>query len=210
MTHLTISDHFASIEQQIATQGYAVIDSLMPESEIKALHSAARQWYQDELFRAAKIGKLHQKQKRQDIRSDEICWIHDWSEPGLTELKVLFDQLQLFCRRSLFLPIKHYEAHLAVYHPGSFYLWHRDRHKLFPSRQLSAVFYLNELSSGQGGRLEIKPTKLQKIVSIRPKAGRLVLFPSDQLHQVSMTSSERWSVTCWFRDDMPHSPLPAL
>lgn len=207
---MNLADHFALAKEQLAEQGFAVVDNVLPNDLVVSLKQKAMAWYEQGLYRPARIGKLDEQQKRTDIRSDEICWIDDWREPELAALKELYDQLVIFARRGLYLPITHYEAHLAVYWPENFYLWHRDRHKRYPSRLISSVFYLNDLNSEDGGTLQIRPLGRKGIENIQPKSGRLVVFLSQLRHQVLATQKQRWSVTCWLRDDMPNSPIPIL
>lgn len=63
--------------------------------------------------------------------------------------------------------------------PGEFYHWHIDggSHE-FSQRQLVAVWYLNDVP-GPGGETQF----LYQDVSVRPEAGKLILFPPFWTHE---------------------------
>jgi hypothetical protein len=65
------------------------------------------------------------------------------------------------------------------YLPGEFYHWHIDggSHE-FSQRQLVAIWYLNDVP-GPGGETQF----LYQDVSVRPEAGKLVLFPPFWTHE---------------------------
>lgn len=80
--------------------------------------------------------------------------------------------------------------------PGEFYHWHIDggSHD-FAARQLVAIWYLNSLA-GEGGETEFHHQQ----VSIRPEAGKLLLFPPfwTHLHRgKTLRSGRKYIATTW-------------
>jgi hypothetical protein len=80
--------------------------------------------------------------------------------------------------------------------PGEFYHWHIDggSHE-FSQRQLVAVWYLNDVA-GPGGETEFS----FQGVRIRPKAGKLLLFPPFWTHEhrgVTLQAGVKYIATTW-------------
>ena len=80
---------------------------------------------------------------------------------------------------------------------GEFYHWHVDggSHE-FSSRQLVAIFYLNDLSDDQGGKTEF----LNQNLSIKPETGKLILFPPLWTHKHRgqiVSSGQKYIATTW-------------
>ena len=82
------------------------------------------------------------------------------------------------------------------YQPGEFYHWHIDggSHQ-FAHRQLVALWYLNDVP-GPGGETQF----LYQDVSVRPEAGKLVLFPPFWTHEhraVRVEQGVKYIATTW-------------
>jgi predicted 2-oxoglutarate/Fe(II)-dependent dioxygenase YbiX len=108
------------------------------------------------------------------------------------------------------------EPTFLVYRPGDFFEPHRDytENQNAPDtvrrRRVSAVVFLNDESAGgvvgeyEGGSLAfyglLKDPRCRHIgIPVRGKAGMLVAFPSDVLHQVSpVAKGERFTIVSWF------------
>jgi SM-20-related protein len=107
---------------------------------------------------------------------------------------------------SLYLGLKEYEGHFALYPEGAVYQKHIDQFKTGPGNQerlISVIFYLNEdWGDDQGGELVLyNPYDHQKILeTITPKLGRLACFLTENLpHEVLMATRPRYSLTGWLR-----------
>jgi len=80
--------------------------------------------------------------------------------------------------------------------PGEFYHWHIDggSHS-FSHRQLVAIWYLNDVE-GPGGETEFRYQE----VAIRPRAGKLILFPPFWTHEhrgVTLEKGVKYLATTW-------------
>jgi len=80
--------------------------------------------------------------------------------------------------------------------PGEYYHWHIDggSHE-FSQRQLVAVWYLNDVD-GPGGETEF----LFQGVKVRPRQGKLVLFPPFWTHEhrgVTLETGVKYIATTW-------------
>lgn len=80
--------------------------------------------------------------------------------------------------------------------PGEYYHWHIDggSHE-FSQRQLVAIWYLNDVP-GPGGETEF----LYQDVKIKPKQGRLLLFPPFWTHEhrgVTLKEGVKYIATTW-------------
>lgn len=82
------------------------------------------------------------------------------------------------------------------YRPGEFYHWHIDggSHE-FSQRQLVALWYLNDVA-GPGGETQF----LYQDVSIRPRRGKLILFPPFWTHEhraATLQAGVKYIATTW-------------
>ncbi|HHI75616.1 MAG TPA: 2OG-Fe(II) oxygenase [Gammaproteobacteria bacterium] len=77
-------------------------------------------------------------------------------------------------------PFKDMGYQIQRYLPGEYYHWHIDggSHQ-FADRQLVALWYLNDVPEGAGGRTQF----LYQDVSVRPEQGKMVLFPPFWTHE---------------------------
>jgi len=193
--------HLESGLEILARNGYAVLDSVLPEDTIEQLLETARLSYQHGQFHPGRVGQGVKKTRHLVVRGDEILWITDWSSPSFAKVESFFKEIQSHLRSFLYLPIKRFESHFAFYPAGTHYLRHKDRHRSNPSRLISCVIYLSPWPDQGGGELVLYPTQKTPIV-IEPNAGRMILFLSELEHEVRPTRAERWSLTAWFRDDL--------
>ena len=77
-------------------------------------------------------------------------------------------------------PFKDMGYQIQRYLPGEYYHWHIDggSHQ-FADRQLVALWYLNDVPEGAGGRTQF----LYQDVSVRPEQGKMGLFPPFWTHE---------------------------
>lgn len=196
----------ADLSQKMADEGFVVMPQALAEPTVRQLLDFARAKFQAGGFAPAEIGRQQDRSRESSIRGDHSLWIDNWHEnPELAAAHDLFTEIQEMGRRELFLSLRRFEAHLAMYPPGAGYAPHLDQHRAHPHRQLSVVLYLSDQHEGDGGELVIHNTLTQKSANIvvRPKAGTLVMFLSAKIvHEVRATTKERWSLTGWIRDDL--------
>ena len=81
--------------------------------------------------------------------------------------------------------------------PGEYYHWHIDggSHE-FADRQLVAIWYLNDVAEDGGGATQFEYQQ----VSVRPEAGKLLLFPPFWTHQhrgETLASGRKYIATTW-------------
>ncbi|MCV5334740.1 2OG-Fe(II) oxygenase, partial [Escherichia coli] len=80
------------------------------------------------------------------------------------------------------------------YEEGDFYQKHLDCFKGNENRRLTTVFYMNESwTEKDAGELVVYDLNDNKIATIPPQSGRLLLFLSEQFpHEVLPTNAERF------------------
>ena len=195
-----IQNHFETIANGLAENGYAAVDQFLDEAEVKNILALGR--FYDGSLRKAGIGKEN-KHINEAIRGDYIHWIN--KETVGSDLKLYLnrlDQLRIFLNQNLFLSLKDYEVHLARYPIGSYYKRHLDQFKSDDHRKVSVIFYLNEnWKEHEGGQLRMYLKN--KPLDYFPLAGRLVCFRSDMIeHEVLPATRERLSITGWMLDQL--------
>ena len=157
-------------------------------------------------FTQAAVGHGSTKSVHTQIRGDSTLWLEDCKSPELQKgIADFLQELQQELNQSLFLGLKRFESHFALYPPGAGYQKHIDNHQGLSHRRITFVLYLNEdWQTTDGGELSLFDPQVptQKIHSIKPHLGNLVLFRSELFpHQVEESFKTRKSLTGWFRDD---------
>lgn len=188
------------IANDLADQGYSSQMDVFSNSIVSALQQEALHLQQQGAFKTAGIGHDDILTIKKNIRRDKILWLDDAPDnPNLSIFIKFLENLKAGLNKRLFLGLKDYEAHFAVYEPGDFYAKHRDRFQKQDTRQVSLVFYLNpQWCEADGGELVLYGEKdIPKLV-ISPIANRLVCFLSDHLHEVKPVNRKRVSITAWF------------
>lgn len=194
----------AALIDTLATRGWCVVDGfLSPIRAAELRESLFGRWSNDE-FRAAGVGRGDSWELRPDVRTDRVRWLDPATvTPAEAYYLARMEALRMGINQALFLGLFDFEAHFAVYPPGTYYRKHLDQFVGRGNRTLSAVLYLNEgWGADDGGELRLytdpaDETHSQELV---PQAGRLVLFLSARfLHEVLPAKRERMSVTGWFR-----------
>ncbi len=203
MVNNELTSQLNKLADQIAENGFAVIDDFLSNEEIDSV--LALQGFKNGLlqFKKAGIGKNQDKQINEAIRGDYIQWIDpNNAEPPLLTYLDRIKQVIAFVNQSLFLSLKDCEVHQTIYPIGSFYKRHLDQFKKDDHRKLSVICYLNkDWKQADGGQLRMFIGHESK--DILPVAGRLVCFRSDLLeHEVLPATRERLSLTGWLIDKM--------
>lgn len=184
--------------------GWVEIKNYFPKALVNSLYDYAFTLSEKDKFRQASIKNQFFKEKNLNIRRDSIFWIDNWHKTAaLSDYKVEIDRIQELLREELRVSIKSFEGHLAYYSEGDYYKKHIDQHLSTKHRQVSFVTYLNQ---SEGGELIIYNRNNKKLIDqvIRPEPGKLVVFLSPLIfHEVKKTLSERFSLTGWYRDDLP-------
>ena len=201
MVNNELTSQLNKLADQIAENGFAVIDDFLSNEEIDRI--LALQGFKNGLlqFKKAGIGKNQDKQINEAIRGDYIQWIDpNNAEPPLLTYLGKLKQMIAFVNQSLFLSLKDCEVHQTIYPIGSFYKRHLDQFKKDDHRKLSVICYLNkDWKEADGGQLRMFIGHESK--DILPVAGRLVCFRSDLLeHEVLPATRERLSLTGWLID----------
>ncbi|MGE3609354.1 MAG: 2OG-Fe(II) oxygenase [Bacteriovoracaceae bacterium] len=153
-------------------------------------------------FIQAKVGKI-QRERREDIRGDYTLWL-DPANPQMAfkEITTFLEDLKKRLNQKLYLGLKEFEYHLAIYPKDSFYKIHLDRFEVDSSRCVTFIFYLTpNWIKGDGGELVIYDKQGNVLQIIEPLGGTLVCFLSDEFpHEVKMALKERRSLTGWIHN----------
>lgn len=192
------------ILEQLGLNGWVCQDNFLEEDVIDSLLSYLDILLSNELMQPAAIGHGQRLKLHKSIRLSHTCWIDDWSfSEGLVYTRLLLEKLQNSLNQYFFLSLKRFESQLASYPIGGYYKKHLDQIKGRGHRQVSLIIYLNDCDSGGELVLFDKDDKTKKVIEIKPKKGRCVIFFSSQVyHEVLPTHYSRFSFTTWFRDDL--------
>ncbi len=163
-----------------------------------------------ELQRAG-IGRGSEHTVAETVRGDRTRWLRADSAPQLAFLERM-ESLRLAINRQLMLGLFDYEAHFALYPPGSFYKRHLDSFRGSNARVVTTVVYLTpDWRAEDGGELVLyDPDDGRPMAEVRPRAGTLVSFFSERIpHEVRPTRRARASIAGWFRRNPAGLPDPA-
>ncbi|MBQ0746708.1 MAG: 2OG-Fe(II) oxygenase [Marinobacter sp.] len=168
---------------------------------------------QSDALKIAGIGRGSALIQDRSVRRDKIAWLQG-STPSQAALFDFLDNLRTGLNQRLFLGLKRFEAHYATYHCGDFYKPHVDSFQGRASRIVSLVLYLNDdWQPTDGGALRIYSRGSESDAGglVLPEAGRVALFMSEEIrHEVLEAHRTRYSLACWFRQDVIPLPLSAL
>lgn len=189
--------------------GWAVLEDFLRPDFVALLRDDLVALDQAERFHKAGIGRESDFVRREDIRSDRICWLENETQTQ-QEFMAMLDQLMTAVNRRLFLGMNHYEAMYAIYEPGQFYKKHVDSFKGQRNRIMTLVFYLNPgWTADMGGELLLYPEEGENpIATLLPKAGTVAAFLSEEFpHEVLTAHATRYSIAVWFRIREGEIPL---
>ncbi len=196
------------VADELAEKSYTIIDDFLSGNEVDELLGAFRRHREEENFQKAGIGNAHLYTIDREVRGDYIKWIDpEVAFPAALDFLKKIEDLMQSLNRMLFLSLKDFECHYAIYPPGTFYEKHLDQFKSTNNRKISFAFYLNQnWGEGDGGELRIYTDGGH--LDVAPVSGRLALFRSDIVeHEVITTLKDRYSITGWMRDrpvDLPY------
>jgi len=188
-----------NVIDDLVDHGYSVRPGFLAPELVAGLRRELRLLHRGERLRAARIGKDEQEQLRRDIRGDQIRWLE-----GETPVQRAFldqmDALRETLNRELFLGLEDFEAHFALYPPGTHYQRHLDSFDNNNLRRVTIVAYLNaRWHPWDGGELRLYDGNTV-FASILPEAGTLITFMSERIpHEVAVTHRNRMSIAGWFR-----------
>lgn len=190
----------------IARDGYAVIEQFLPAEIITALANEALALQTAGAMRKAVTGKYPQTSSA-TLRGDFIHWLESPDSPAQQQYLQAMNELRATLNRELYLGLFEFETHFAVYPAGTGYAKHLDQLSHTQDRQISTILYLNRNWQGTDGgelRLHLHEDAYQDIA---PQGGKLVLFLSERFwHEVLPANRQRISLTGWFRkrsDNLP-------
>lgn len=207
-----------STENQLADEiyhpGFHIIDNFLDHHHYHALRTTIHTVHNNGYFRDAKIGHQAGAAHNARIRKDQIYWLDQTTDEQAT--LAYFGAVNKICtalNRALFLGLVEYEAHFAVYNPGTFYKKHVDQFATTKARRISCVYYLNDTwREADGGELILYDKTEQLLTTVQPLANRFICFNSDLPHEVCTTHQMRYSISGWLKTNVlntyQYDPLP--
>jgi SM-20-related protein len=198
-------DQYGAIIDAIAERGWSVTGQFLPVPNLEALIREEEALWEEGQFRMAGVDVGANRTVRPEIRSDRVLWIDpEHLTPALAAYWEAMDILRQRLNREFFLGLQDFEAHFAVYPPGSFYKRHLDQFKEVRHRRISCILYLNkDWQPEHGGRLRIYEDAgegEESYTDVLPEYGTFVCFRSDTVyHEVLPATRERFSLTGWLR-----------
>ena len=130
------------IVEEIASQGYAVIENFLNQETLNALSAHAQHLKTRGLMHKATTGLNNTPST---IRGDFIHWIEE-EKANVVEQAYLrqMSQLQSALNQSFFLSLIELESHFAIYPPNAGYQKHLDQFIGKEERKISCILYLNQ------------------------------------------------------------------
>ncbi len=203
---VSVQDSFGSsghsydfVVDALVEKGYIIVDDFLSAELTQALRYEVNDLNRRGINRAG-VGRGGELQVNNDIRSDKTHWL-DGQTDAQRRLLAQCDALRDEVNRHLFMGLHDYEAHFAVYEPGSFYQKHLDAFKGRSNRVLTNVIYLNnQWQDDWGGELAVYDEADKLIERVLPKGGRAIFFLSERFpHEVLKTTKQRLSIAGWYR-----------
>lgn len=190
---------YDAVIDALVDKGYIIVDDFLSAELTQALRDEVNDLNRTGINRAG-VGRGGELQVNDDIRSDKTHWL-DGATDAQRRLLAQCDALRGEVNRHLFMGLHDYEAHFAVYEPGSFYQKHLDAFKGRSNRVLTNVIYLNdEWQDDWGGELAVYDETDELIERVLPKGGRAIFFLSERFpHEVLKTKKQRLSIAGWYR-----------
>jgi SM-20-related protein len=188
---------YEKIADALVNDGYIIIENALEPQLSKQLLKISNET--DDFKKAGISNSSLRDEKR---RRDKIKWL-DADTEATTAYLNFAEGLQAYLNRSLYLGLRYYEAHFAVYESGDFYEKHLDTFQNSKNRVVTTVYYLNEAwDANSGGELIIYDKNSKEIKRVVPKANTLVVFMSEDFpHEVLPAKAKRSSIAGWFRID---------
>ncbi|WP_232455132.1 2OG-Fe(II) oxygenase [Oceanisphaera avium] len=202
---------FSDIIAALAGPGIGVFPNFIDSQIVASLRHDVLSLGEHELSPAG-IGRAHALQTNGNIRSDKTRWL-EGDRPIQQYYLALMSRLKHTLNRELFLGLKDYECHYALYQTGDFYKKHLDAFRGRSNRRITTVLYLNDdWQVEHGGELVVYAANgTEPVHRILPSAGTLVCFLADEFpHEVLPAHRDRLSIAGWFRIDDPIAPSLCL
>ncbi|UXI03866.1 2OG-Fe(II) oxygenase [Photobacterium sp. TY1-4] len=180
----------------IHTHGWCIWDDFLTPEQVSELRaSIPANWQQ------SGIGRDMDYVQEARVRKDKIQWLAPEMGVPVQYYLQQMEDLRAAVNRHLYLGLFEYEAHFAKYEPGDFYKKHLDSFRGQSNRKLTTVFYLNDhWVAEDGGELVMYDLDDQHLAQVAPKAGRLVVFLSENFpHEVLPAHKRRYSIAGWYR-----------
>jgi len=190
---------YSDIADALVADGYIILENALKQQLSQNLLSLAKD---EKGYKDAGISSSPQLHINKSKRSDKTRWI-DADNKTQSEYLSFTTGLLNYLNQSLYLGLKYYESHFAIYEKDAFYEKHLDAFKNSKNRVVTTVYYLNEdWNEGDGGELIIYDINSNKLTTLSPKANTLVVFMSDRFpHEVLPAKKRRYSIAGWFRCD---------
>lgn len=191
----------ATLAHAIEYTDFHIIDDFLNEIDYQALCELVKKTHLQGKFKPARIGQAAAVSHAPQIRNDEIYWIDEHQQdPAVAAYMSEIEAMRMYFNQALFLGLSHFEAHFAVYQPGSFYQKHIDQFATTHDRRLSCVYYLNSnWTEEDGGELQLYSRDQTLLQRISPKGNRFVCFNSELPHEVYLAKQIRYSITGWLK-----------
>ena len=185
---------------RLMADGWAVLQNAVPTPMVRALRQRVQALDETDKLTPAGVGRGDDFILDPTIRGDLTRWLSRGDAAEAAYLDAM-DGLRLALNHRLFLGLFSFEAHFAVYPPGSFYARHVDSFRGAANRVLLVVTYLNESwHQEDGGLLIIYDEDGNEKAAIIPAEGAIAVFLSEETpHQVTVTHRLRQSIAGWFR-----------
>lgn len=185
---------------------WAQSSELFTKEFVRALARECHHLSESGAFTKAAIGHGAGKSIHAEIRGDYTYWITpDNATPTTLNFLNILQDIQQTLNQELYLGLKRFETHFALYPPETGYDKHIDNPRRAGHRLITFVLYLNEnWEESDGGKLTLfNPDNDSEIISqVNPHAGNFVLFCSDVFpHKVETSFAPRMSLTGWLRND---------
>jgi SM-20-related protein len=196
---------FEDCVASLMDRDYCVADDFLDAADSRRLLEQLLEMHGQGRFKKAGIGRGGDFQRNATIRGDEILWVEKQGDGGaLAQFLDKMEAMIAYFNRHCFTGIRDYEAHFAVYPPGTYYHRHLDQFKANDHRRFSFILYLNaDWEPAHGGELRIylPDAEGETSMDIAPVAGRVVCFRSATVpHEVLTTHVPRYSITGWWLD----------
>jgi SM-20-related protein len=191
MTSLTIAHH-------LGRTGLCVCPDFLSARQLENMRNNLNEIHGAGNFKRASIG--HSREAHDAIRSDEIHWLErgDLNTAQIALWRKIDRLIKVF-NRTLFLGLRDFEGHYAIYPKGGLYARHLDRFRDDGDRMVSFILYLNrDWKIQDGGKLRVFNEAGH--TDIDPRGGTMVCFLSGESeHEVLLNHTPRFSFSGWFK-----------
>jgi SM-20-related protein len=190
---------YKKITDALVNNGYIVIENAL---DVKLANNLKIFAEHEANFKKAGISVSSDLHIDTNRRRDKIDWLDNKSIEE-SEFLSFANGLKTYLNKELYLGLRYYESHFAIYEKGDFYETHFDNFKNFKNRIVTTVYYLNDnWSDEDGGELIIYDENHKFLSKVIPKANTLVVFMSEKFpHEVKPAKKNRFSIAGWYRID---------